>query len=232
MISLLAAVLTVGQKSADLPWWETARLGLAVEQVSDPVELVKTARLTRAEFLAVDSPDEELIEAAKGKIRLAQYRKGFYRMSAEGISGGNLVRRLIDTSGIGKTLVLSIDPERDQKQLKQFGDWMAKNSAGIIGTSAGPYKAFPWGRVTQRTMKDTTRLYLDVFDWPKNGELTLPGLQNEPLAARSVGVPHRRHEVRTSLDDVVVFFSSHADDPISSTIQVDIAGKPIVRTKG
>ena len=54
---------------------------------------------------------------------------------------------------------------------------MKVNGESIYGTSASPLKAQPaWGRVTKKGDK----LYLHVFDWPKDGKLVLEGMVSEP----------------------------------------------------
>ena len=47
---------------------------------------------------------------------------------------------------------------------------MKVNGEAIYGTTASPFEKLAWGRCTQKPGK----LYLHVFDWPKDGKLLVP----------------------------------------------------------
>ena len=56
---------------------------------------------------------------------------------------------------------------------------MKVNGESIYDTTASPFVKLDWGRCTKKESDDETILYLHVFDWPKDGELLVPGLKNE-----------------------------------------------------
>ena len=63
---------------------------------------------------------------------------------------------------------------------------MKQNGESIYGTTAGPFpKAPAWGRVTQKPDK----LYLHVFDWPKDRKLTVPAIGKKVTAVYLLADP-------------------------------------------
>jgi alpha-L-fucosidase len=57
---------------------------------------------------------------------------------------------------------------------------MKTNGEAIYGTTASPFGILPWGRCTKKG--DT--YYFFVFDWPKDGKLTVPGWKGAIRTAR------------------------------------------------
>lgn len=99
-------------------------------------------------------------------------------------SSEELIRMLVDIASKGGNFLLNVGPtaegefpEPSVERLKQMGDWMQRNGESIYGTSASPFFKLPWGRCTVKKVKGGTNLYLHVFDWPKNGLLTVPGFK-------------------------------------------------------
>ena len=66
---------------------------------------------------------------------------------------------------------------------------MRTNGEAIHGTQASPFQGLTWGRCTQKPVPGGTRLYLHVFDWPKDGRLRVAGLSNRPRGAYSARRP-------------------------------------------
>jgi alpha-L-fucosidase len=110
------------------------------------------------------------------------------------------LRLLVDTVSKGGNLLLNIGPHPDgsilepqQNALRGIAEWMRINSESIHGTTASPFaQALPWGRCTRKSLADgKTRLYLHVFDWPKDGRLVVPRLVNSPAKAYLLADPQR-----------------------------------------
>lgn len=90
-----------------------------------------------------------------------------------------LVQMLVKINGKGGNFLLNIGPQGDGalpdmsiKVLQQVGNWIEKNKESVYGTSYSAFPALTWGECTTKPGK----LYLHVFDWPKNSILRVPGL--------------------------------------------------------
>jgi len=90
----------------------------------------------------------------------------------------------------GGNFLLNVGPTADGlipapivSRLSEMGEWMRRNGEAIYGTTASPYGMPAWGRYTAKPGK----VYALVFDWPKNGKLTLAGMKQKPLTARVLG---------------------------------------------
>jgi alpha-L-fucosidase len=88
-----------------------------------------------------------------------------------------LIRNLVDIVSKGGNYLLNIGPKGDGsipqesiESMRTIGQWMATNSEAIYGTTASPFERPSWGRYTRKTGK----LYLHVFQWPKDGVLHVP----------------------------------------------------------
>jgi alpha-L-fucosidase len=101
---------------------------------------------------------------------------------------------------------------------------MKVNGEAIHGTTPGPFpKAPAWGRVTQKPGK----LYLHVFDWPKDGKLVVPGLTAKVktayllAAAKGAALP-----TAANAGGAEVAVPAQAPDPLASVVVLEIEAKP------
>jgi len=97
-----------------------------------------------------------------------------------------LLRTLIDVASKGGNLLLNVGPTAEGvlpspivSRLREMGDWVRVNGEAIYGTTVSPYGMPAWGRYTAKGDK----VYAHVFDWPKDGRLTLSGVKDAPLRA-------------------------------------------------
>jgi alpha-L-fucosidase len=113
-------------------------------------------------------------------------------------STGMLITNLVDIASKGGNYLLNVGPtaegvipEASVNRLTQIGRWMSINGESIYGTSASPFEKQPsWGRCTRKALPGgVTRLYLHVFDWPKNGTLSLPLAHEKPIRASLLAAP-------------------------------------------
>ncbi|MGD8451505.1 MAG: alpha-L-fucosidase [Phycisphaerae bacterium] len=154
-------------------------------------------------------------------------------------STADLIRKLVDIASKGGNFLLNVGPRADGtfppeavERLREIGAWMKVNGESIYGTTASPFKHLPWGRCTMRCLP-TRRLkcfvYLHVFDWPKDGKLVVPGLQNEPFVVRLLADPQGPPlEVSREAGALVIDVPREAPDPIDSVVVLQIWDGPRV----
>jgi alpha-L-fucosidase len=68
-------------------------------------------------------------------------------------------------------------------------------------------------------------LYLHIFQWPDDGQLTVPGLTNEPVRA-SLLADGTALKVSRQDGQLRIAVGQNAPDPIATVVVVDIDGRP------
>lgn len=139
-----------------------------------------------------------------------------------------VIRNLIDIASKGGNYLVNVGPTGDGaippgavNDLNQVGAWMKINGEAIYGTTKSPLRYQPaWGRITQKG----ERLYLNVFDWPTNGIITLPDFKNGISGARLLATDANL-QTTSDTDGVTIFVPNTAPDAISSTILLKLNGK-------
>ncbi|MCB9058597.1 MAG: alpha-L-fucosidase [Calditrichae bacterium] len=150
-------------------------------------------------------------------------------------STSQIIQMLADIASKGGNYLLNVGPKADgtfpQKaidRLQQIGDWMKTNGEAIYGTTASPFKNLNWGRCTQKPLPIGTRLYLHVFDWPKDNNLVIPGIFNEPVQAYLLAEKDSKLKISRNEDALTITIPEKAPDLINSVVVLDIEGKPDV----
>ena len=99
---------------------------------------------------------------------------------------------------------------------------MERNAESIYGTTANPFGELSWGYCTVKGSK----IYLFVRDWPKDGILTLPGLQNTVNSAYLLHDKSAILTVNQSEKQIKVSLPpTPADYPIT-VLTLDLDGSP------
>jgi alpha-L-fucosidase len=142
-------------------------------------------------------------------------------------SAQDLIRKLADIASKGGNFLLNVGPTSEGlipapsvERLAVMGQWMKVNSESICGTTASPLGSFPWGRCTAKP----GRLYLHVFDWPKDGRLEVPWLRSEVKRAYLLADKKRRTLPvdRLSVDQLVIGVPEKAPDAINTVVVLEI----------
>jgi len=145
----------------------------------------------------------------------------------------DLLRKLVDIASKGGNFLLNVGPTADGlipqpsvERLAAMGEWMAKNSESIYGTTASPFEKLPWGRCTTKSGK----LYLHVFDWPKNGELKVPLPRHDVPKAYLLARKDRADLLIDSDEsgNLVVTVPRKTPDTIDTVVVLEMEAEPAV----
>jgi len=143
-------------------------------------------------------------------------------------SSATMIHMLIDIASKGGNYLLNVGPTAEGlipgpsiERLQEIGKWMKQNGESIYGTTACPFpKAPTWGRITQKPGK----LYLHVFEWPKDGRLTVQKPEGKVtkayLLADADQAPLKVTESPTSVE---VALPEKAPDPVASVVVLELA---------
>jgi alpha-L-fucosidase len=142
-----------------------------------------------------------------------------------------LIRNLVDIASKGGNFLLNVGPtelgEFPQESidiLAKMGQWMKINGESVYGTKASPWGLFEWGRCTKKDTKNGTALYFSVFNWPKDGRITIPGLKNG-VSSASILATGAKLRTSGSAEGLTIILPAAAPDPIASVIKVEVRGK-------
>jgi alpha-L-fucosidase len=146
---------------------------------------------------------------------------------------GHFVRLLASAASRGGNLLMNIGPKgdgtfdtRDLNILQGIGKWMDKNSESIYGTKAGPLPLQSWGVSTAKNNK----LYLHIFNWPKDGKLIVGGLKSTPTSISFLATKQTLSATRLNDKDLVIALPKTPVDTINAVIVLDFKNKIDVDT--
>ncbi|MCX6236154.1 MAG: alpha-L-fucosidase [Bacteroidia bacterium] len=141
-----------------------------------------------------------------------------------------IIQTLIDIVSKGGNYLLNVGPTSEGlvpqpsiERLAEVGKWMKINGEAIYGTTASPFSYLPWGRCTQKGNK----LYLHVFEWPKDGKISVQ-LQNTITKAYLLSDPKKTLKVEKSKTKNTITLVGDAPDKIASVVVVELKGAPEV----
>jgi len=156
---------------------------------------------------------------------------GFSKLDTLWKSPETVVLRLVEIVSRGGNYLLNIGPKGNGEIpdatveiFRKVGPWVERNAESIYGTTANPFGELPWGYCTVKGSK----LYLFVREWPQDGVLTLPGLNNAVTSAyllldKSTKLPVTQVEKQTR----ITLPSKPTDNP-ATVLVLDIDGSPRV----
>ena len=149
-----------------------------------------------------------------------------------------LIKQLTRTASRGGNYLLNVGPTAEGlipqpsvERMAQVGAWLKVNSEAVNGAAPSPFPyELPWGLITTRTGK----VYLHVFDWPKN-ELVIHGLKSKVskaylLANKNAVKFTQRSEKAVDLDVLRLQLPATPPDPNDSIVVLEIQGQPQVDT--
>jgi alpha-L-fucosidase len=144
-------------------------------------------------------------------------------------SAQTLIRNLIDTASKGGNYLLNVGPTADgtfpiesMQRLETIGLWMQTNGDSVYGTTSGRFRDLPFGRSTTKK----NRIYLHVFDWPKDGKIVIPGLTSTPNSATFLQNPNIPIGITQQDTDTVLIVPDAALDPSATVIELEFDQTP------
>ena len=152
-----------------------------------------------------------------------------------------LIRNLVDIVSKGGNYLLNIGPKADGTipqesidRLKEIGKWMDVHGEAIYATQASPVDRPAWGRVTCKKSPGmrgpTTVLYLHIFDWPTDGQISVP-VDNKIVSYQLLTKPDQKIKAERADGKITVDLAGKAPDPICSVVKLTIEGEPKVAAK-
>jgi alpha-L-fucosidase len=154
---------------------------------------------------------------------------GYNKNDGHWKSAATMIRMLIDIASKGGNYLLNVGPtsgglipQPSVERLAEIGKWMKTNGESIYGTTAGPFpKAPAWGRVTQKPGK----LYLHVFDWPKDHKLTIPAIGDKKVTAVYLLADPELTPlpVTESQTEIEIGLADKAPDPVASVVVLEVS---------
>jgi alpha-L-fucosidase len=151
-----------------------------------------------------------------------------------------VVRKLADIASKGGNFLLNVGPtaegvipEPSVRILETAGRWVRAHGEAIYGTTFAPPSLAqpPWGRITRKSVSGADRLYLIIFDRPREAgqSLFLPGLRRRAIQ-RATLLKNRRQVVtiaaRTDDSGIEVFLPPAeiaAPTPFATVVTLEMA---------
>lgn len=141
-------------------------------------------------------------------------------------SAETLIRNTVDIASKGGNYLINAGPRADgsipetiRVRFRELGAWMQTYGESIHGSTANPVGAVPWGRITAKP----GRLYLHVFDWPKNHQITVPLKNVHTITGRMLSDPGN-HAIACDVTaaGVVVTLAPQFQNPYASVAVLDL----------
>ena len=135
----------------------------------------------------------------------------------------DLIRKLVDVTSKGGNYLLNVGPTAEGiipqpslDRLLVMGDWLRRNGEALYGTRPGPVQGVEWCRSTQRPGK----VYLHVFDWPVDGQLSVPGFTGA-ITQASLLAGGETLDAQPTRGATVLTGPSSAPDPFDTVIVLE-----------
>lgn len=177
---------------------------------------------------------------------------GFNKNDNKWKSSKDLIEKLIDIASKGGNFLLNVGPtsegvipEPSVERLAAMGQWLKVNGESIYGVSACPFaKAPAWGRVTKKAgkvcvtekrrlgglvkgkkvaTKTPDKLYLHVFNWPKDGKLVVADVKTNVKSAYLLA-DSTRAALKTAVgaNGLEVTVPEKALDPVATVVVLEM----------
>jgi alpha-L-fucosidase len=158
---------------------------------------------------------------------------GYKKHDHDWKSAAQLIRAVVEVASKGGTYLLNVGPTAEGvipqpsvERLHKIGEWLKVNGDAIYDTRMSPFISEPdWGMITVKPGK----MFLTLFDWPKNGKLELYGLKNKVnkaiLLASSKQLTFQQSEDKSlNHQQLVINVPKEAPDPVAAVVELQYDG--------
>ncbi|MEH6550574.1 MAG: alpha-L-fucosidase [Pseudomonadales bacterium] len=137
------------------------------------------------------------------------------------------VRKLSSISSMGGNFLLNIGPKSDgsvvayeRDVLEGVGQWVDVHREAIFGTGLNPFNRLAWGQASTAAHK----LYLHIYQWPKDDQLLVPGLQSTVTKAYALSAREQALSTRSDGTNLQVDLSALHQDPSLTIVVLEYEG--------
>jgi alpha-L-fucosidase/lysophospholipase L1-like esterase len=178
-----------------------------------------------AEFGLMTAPEEQDWEA----IPTTNESYGYHAHDKSHKPPRHFIQLLAKAAARGGNLLLNIGPKgdgtfaaEDRHILDAIAKWWKINGESIRNTERTPLAPQSWG---ESTLKGD-RLYLHVFEWPKDGKLLVGGLNAEGVKASLLADPKTPLPIERIGSDLEITLPASAPDAADSVIVLECKNRP------
>jgi len=141
-----------------------------------------------------------------------------------------LIQHLVTAAAGEGNFLLNVGPKPDGTirreevtRLQAIGKWLSVNGESIYGSKRCPFEAKSVGLTTAKG----NNAYVHVFRWPKQGEVTVPGVKNEIKSATVLCTGQKAAVERgTNSRTFLKGLPKTPPDPYDTVIKLELDGKP------
>ncbi len=230
-------------------WWDTPT-DMTVEDAQKLQALLKLQpniitndRLKRPDFPGdTKSPEQRIpkpseMDGIDWETCMTMNGTWGYRASDHNFkSTETLIHNLCDIASKGGNYLLNVGPKADGTfpeesvtRLKEIGEWMKVNGEAIYATKRSPLPLVDWGRCTEKQEGTNNILYLEVFNWPKDGKLIVPAVPNKVISAKIIG-SDKKCSVKSQGSTVELTLPETAPNTYASVIKLVVSGNVVDAT--
>ena len=219
-----------------LPLSENIRILKAIRETDPNVvingRLVRSASANFGDYKnTADRPAEFYpVEGDWEAIPTTNESYGYSKYDQSHKSSGFFIQLLAKAASRNGNLLLNIGPKgdgtfdaKDAQILAGIEKWVGKNATGIYKTNKTTMPLQSWGVTTQSGNK----LYLHVFDWPKDGKLFVGGLKSPINKAYLLTDPKKSSLHAQALEDGDFYLNvpKNAPDMVNTVIVLVLNGQ-------